>query len=93
MQTEQVLKRLQAHASTGGFELPDNDPRCRTERAKLDALVAECRRIDGIYEARAAVWRVAAQTLQAVTAWLRDGRPAGAVLESFRWSRTGIAEK
>ena len=84
MQTEQVLKRLQAHASTGGFELPDDDPRCVGEKAKLDALVAECRRVDGIYEARLQAWRAASQTVSAVTAYLLDGRPAGTVLARFQ---------
>jgi len=83
MQAEQTLKRLQDRASVGGFELPDNDPRCRGEKAKLDALAAECKRLDGIYQARSEAWRVASQTVAAVTAYLLDGRPAGTVLEDF----------
>lgn len=83
LQAEQTLKRLTDHASVGGFQLPDDDPRCRGEKAKLDALAAECRRLDGIYEARLQAWRAASQTVSAVTAYLLDGRPAGTVLQDF----------
>jgi len=83
LQAEQTLKRLQDHASVGGFELPDDDPRCRGEKAKLDALAAECRRLDDIYAVRSEAWRVASQTVSAVTAYLLDGRPGGTALEDF----------
>ena len=82
-EAEARLKRLKDSASAGGFELDDRDPRVKAEQKRLNVLAAEAKRLNDINEVRSAAWRVAAQTVQAVTAWLQEGKPAGTVLEVY----------
>ena len=81
---EQRLKRLQDHASEGGFDLADDDPRVREAKREGKRLAAEAKRINDRYDnahrrhgtRQDKCWRK-------FEAWLTDGKPAGVVLKDF----------
>ena len=75
------LKRLQAHASAGGFGLVEGHPRVVAAEATLERLTGESERLSALYDSRSAVWTAASHTLSAVEAYLKNGIPSGVVLE------------
>jgi hypothetical protein len=75
---ETRLKRLQAHRSSGGFALADDDPSVVNEKRRLDTLTAEVRRLNELDAKRSAQWREAGYALGNIEAWLRNGTPDGA---------------
>ncbi len=77
---EQRLRRLTDHPHDNGFGLGDSDPRVIEAQRQLDKLTAELARLNERNERRTTAWRAAGHVLQAVEAWLRDGRPPGTTL-------------
>ena len=77
------LKRLQAHRSEGGFDLPEADARVIAAHDHLAKVTAEAQRLSELDAVRSAAWQAASHTLSAVQDWLRDGRPGGTALEDF----------
>ena len=76
VEAEQRLARLGGHQSQrgGGFNLKPDDPRVIEQQRLLDKLTADAKRINDLYEVRAASYREATQSLYAVEARLK-GRP------------------
>jgi len=80
---ERRLQRLRAPRSLGGFDQPEDSREVVELRLQLAKLTDEARRLDELDEVRAARWRTASFTLQAVEGWLRDGRPGSTVLNDY----------
>jgi hypothetical protein len=80
---ERQLQRLLAHRAEGGFHLDPTDKRVIVAQELLAKLTADAQRLKELDEVRAAAWRTTSETLVAVEQWLRDGRPAGTVLEDI----------
>jgi hypothetical protein len=74
------LKQLLAHASQGGFALPEADLRVTVQQRTVDRLTAELKRIQELTQVRTEAWQSASAALQAVEIWLRDGKPANTTL-------------
>jgi hypothetical protein len=75
------VSRLQAHPSAGGFGLKDDHPSVKAARLQLDRLSDDAKRLDDLYETRAAAWRAASGALTSVEMWLRETR--GTVLADY----------
>jgi hypothetical protein len=77
-----ALARLVAHASEGGFRLPDTDARVIAATKALARAEDEFKRLQDRSEARAQGWTATSQALANVETWLRTGRPGGTSLEA-----------
>jgi hypothetical protein len=76
------LQQLLGHPQEGGFNLADDHPSVVVAKRQLDQATAAAKRIDDLNTKRSAELRAASAALSNVTTWLRDGRPAGTVLEA-----------
>jgi hypothetical protein len=79
---EQRLHQLTAHPQEFGHGLPENHPSVIVAKRQLEQATAAAARIDDLHKVRSADLRAAGDVLSNVTSWLRDGRPAGTVLEA-----------
>jgi hypothetical protein len=79
---ERRLQQLVAHPQEAGFGLPDDHPSVVVARRQAEQATAAAKRLDDLYKVRSAELRAASAVLSNVTLWLRDGRPAGTVLEA-----------
>ena len=79
---ERRLQQLTAHPQESGFGLPDDHPSVVVAKRQLDQATAAQKRIDDLHTERSAALQAASGALSSVTAWLKDGRPAGTVLEA-----------
>ena len=76
-----ALKRLLAPASEGGFKLAPDDQRVIVATKAVEKAEAEFQRLQERQAARSAAWQASSLGLANVENWLRDGRPAGTVLQ------------
>jgi hypothetical protein len=80
---ENALRRLQAHASEGGFGLKPDARQVIEAQRLLDRLTAEFQRVKDRSEARSAAFQTSSAALAACEDWLKHGRPGGVVLQDF----------
>jgi hypothetical protein len=71
-----------AHPHNDGFGLKPDDHRVISAQSRLDKATAEAKRKTELKQTRSAAWHSASLTLANVEQWLRDGRPAGTMLEA-----------
>ena len=71
-----------AHPSEGGFNLPDDNRTVIEARRVRDKAADDLPRLQERGELRMAAWQAAGGALQAVEAWLKDGRPGNTTLEA-----------
>lgn len=75
------LKQLVTLRADGGFGLKEDDSRVVEAQRTLDKATADLARISELAEVRSAAWRTISNVMSACETWLRDGVPAGVVLE------------
>jgi hypothetical protein len=65
----------------GGYELPSTDNRVVFAEQQVAKASDDLKRLNERSESRLQAWQAASQAKAAVEAWLKDGKPSGALLQ------------
>jgi hypothetical protein len=80
---EQRLQRLLAHPHENGFNLKPDDPRVIEQQRLVEKLSGELARLNELVETRSATWHAASHVRTACESWLKNGIPAGVMLQDI----------